>query len=375
MTRMREILHSIRVLFVKELRIILKDPRSRFILIVPVIVQTLLFGYAANYDLNHVPYALLDTDNTGSSRQLAAAFDGAPVFERVATLRNASDIREQLDGKKALVVLHIGPQFEKRLLAGESVPVQALVDGRNGNVAGNATAYVATIIAAFNERLLQERGETVQGARAVTRVWFNPNMETRWNIVSGLVATLALVQVVVLTALSVAREKEQGTFDQLLVTPLGPMEIMLGKAFPGVTIGILQSGMVLLIALHWFAIPFAGSYLLLFFGLFLFNMALVGVGLCISALTATMQQAMLYAFTSIMPMILLSGFATPISSMPGPIRYLTFLNPCRYGIEFAQRIYLQGASFAEIAHAFWPLVLIAAVTMSAAASLFRTKLG
>lgn len=372
---MNGFLHNIRVLFKKELRIILKDPRSRFVLIVPVIIQAFLFGYAANYDLNYLPYALLDEDKTYASRELAASFDLSPIFERVATLRNASDIQQQLDGKKALVVLHIGPEFEKRLLAGENAPVQALVDGRNGNVAGNATAYVATVIAAFNEKRMRDRGETAPGVRAVIRAWFNPNMETRWNIVSGLVATLSLVQVVILTALSVAREKEQGTFDQLLVTPFGPMEIMLGKAFPGVVIGLAQSGLVLLIARYWFSIPFMGSYCLLFFGLFLFNMALVGVGLYISAVTATMQQAMLYSFTVIMPMILLSGFATPISSMPDPIRYLTYINPCRYGMEFAQRIYLQGASFLDIAHTFWPLVLIAFVTLGAAAKLFRTNLG
>lgn len=372
---MNEFFRNIRVLFTKELRIILKDPRSRFILIVPVIIQAFLFGYVANYDLNRIDYALLDEDNTAASRDLAAVFDGSPVFHRVATLRNASDIAAQLDGKNALLVLHIGPQFEKRLLAGENAPVQALIDGRNGNVAGNATAYVATIIESFNEKRLEKRDESVPAVRAVIRVWFNPNMETRWNIVSGLVATLSLVQVMMLTALSVAREKEQGTFDQLLVTPFGPMEIMLGKALPAVAVGLAQSGLVLLIALHWFFIPFAGSYLLLFAGLLLFNMALVGAGLCISAVTATMQQAMLYAFSVIMPMILLSGFATPISSMPDPIRYLTYVNPCRYGIEFAQRIYLQGAGFTDIAHTFWPLVLITAVTMTASAQLFRAKLG
>lgn len=372
---MREFIYSVRVLFRKELRIILKDPRSRFILVVPVIIQAFLFGYVADYDLNKVEYALLDEDKTYASRDLAAAFDGSGIFARVATLRNASDIAGQLDNKKALMVIHIGRNFEKKLLAGEEAPVQALVDGRNGNVAGIAASYVTAILNSYNEKWLRERGIAVPVIRAVSRAWFNPNLETRWNIVSGLVATLSLVQVMMLTALSVAREKEQGTFDQLLVTPMGPMAVMLGKAFPAVAVGIIQSGMVLLIALHWFSIPFAGSFTLLFLGLLLFNFALVGVGLCISALVATMQQAMLYAFSLIMPMILLSGFATPISSMPRAVQFLTYVNPCRYGIEFAQRIYLQGASFMDIAHTFWPLVIIWVVTMSAAARLFRSRLG
>lgn len=370
----RSFIHSVRVLFRKELRMILKDPRSRFILIFPVLVQSLLFGYVATYDLNKVAYALLDEDRTASSRDLAAAFDGSGIFHRVATLRNSSDIAAMLDNKEALAVVHIGPHFERTLMLGGQVPVQALVDGRNGNVAGIAASYVAVIVEEFSEKRLAERGIAIPRVRAVTRAWFNPNLETRWNIVAGLVVLMALIQVMILSALSAAREKEQGTFDQLLVTPLGPMAIMFGKALPAVAVGIVQSGLVLLIALYWFEIPFSGSFLLLFAGLLLFNFALVGIGLCISAFAATMQQALLYAFSLIMPMILLSGFATPISSMPGTFQFATRANPCRYAIEFAQRIYLQGASLSDIAHTFWPLALIAVITMSMAARLFRTRL-
>ena len=371
---MASFLHGIRVLFKKELRMILKDPRSQFILIFPIIIQSLLFGYVATYDLNKVLYALLDEDGSFASRDLAAAFDGSGIFRRVTTLRNSNDIAGQLDEKEALVVVHIGPQFEKRLNAGEQVPVQALVDGRNGNVAGIAGSYVSVVINTFNEKRLEKHGIALPRVAVASRAWYNPNMETRWNIVSGLVAILALVQVMMLTALSVAREKEQGTFDQLLVTPLSPMTVMLGKALPSIVVGLAQSGTVLLIALYWFKIPFAGSFGLLFLGLTLFNFALVGAGLCISALTGTMQQAMLYAFSLIMPMILLSGFATPISAMPNAVRMATYINPVRYGIEFSQRIYLQGATFPEIWHTFWPLLLMTVVTMGAAARLFRTRL-
>ena len=367
--------NSVCVLFRKELRMIVKDPRSRFILIFPVLVQSLLFGYAATYDLNRVSYALLDEDRTASSRELVAAFDGSGIFHRVETLRNSAEMAAVLDNRKALVVVHIGPRFERRLVAGEQVPVQVLVDGRNGNVAGIAVSYVTAIVEAFSRKYLAATGGELPKLRIVGRAWFNPNLETRWNIVSGLVVLMALIQVVVLSALSAAREKEEGTFDQLLVTPLGPMAIMFGKALPAVAVGIVQSGLVLLIALHWFAIPFSGSYLLLFSGLLLFNFALVGIGLCISAFTSTMQQALLYAFSLIMPMVLLSGFATPVSSMPEAFQLATRLNPCRYGIEFVQRIYLQGASLADIMHAFWPLAIIAVVTMSVAARLFRTRLG
>lgn len=371
---MKAFLYGIRVLAHKELRMILKDPRSRFILIMPIIIQTLLFGYVATYDLNKVLYALLDEDHSAASRELAAAFDGSPNFHRAATLRNASDIAPQLDGKKALLVVHIGAGFEQRLHAGGQVPVQILVDGRNGNVAGIAVAYASSMLDSFNRRRFAERGLASPLPVPVFRAWYNPNMQTRWNIISGMLAVLSLIQVMMITALSMAREKEEGTFDQLLVTPLTPMGVMMGKALPSILIGLAQSAVVLCIGLFWFSIPFSGSYLLLFSGLALFNFALVGIGLCISALTSTMQQAMLYAFSLIMPMVLLSGFATPISAMPSAVRFVTYANPARYGIELAQRIYLQGAGVEEIVHTLWPLALIAAVAIGAAARLFRTRL-
>ena len=207
-----------------------------------------------------------------------------------------------------------------------------------------------------------------------SRAWFNPNLETRWNIISGMIAILSTIQVMVLAGQSVAREKEQGTFDQLLVTPFGPTTIMLGKALPPVLVGLGQSSLVLLIALFWFGIPYAGSFALLYLGLVIFNFTVVGVGLCVSAVTATMQQAMLYTFTLLMPMILLSGFTTPISSMPHALRLATLFNPARYGVEFAQRIYLEGAGTAEMLPVFWPLAVMSVVTLGAASRLFRSRL-
>ena len=293
----------------------------------------------------------------------------------MATLRNSSEIAEVLDNKKAILVLHIGPQFERQLNSGQTVPVQVLVDGRNSNVAGTASGYATSMIEAFTNARLQERGYAASAITISSRAWFNPNLETRWNIIAGLLAILSVVQTMVLAGQSVAREKEQGTFDQLLVTPFGPMTIMLGKALPPVLVGIGQSTLVLLIALHWFAIPYAGSYALLYAGLTVFNFAVVGVGLCISALTSTMQQAMLFTFSLLMPMILLSGFATPITSMPEALQYVTLLNPVRYGVEFAQRIYLEGAEFAQMRQVFLPLALMAIVSLGAASRLFRSRLG
>lgn len=370
---MREFILNVLVLIRKEALMIFKDRRGRIILILPILVQTVLFGYVATYDLNRVDFALLDEDRSHASRELARHFEGSAIFRRVATLRNASDISGVLDGKKALLVLHVGPGFERALNAGQAAPVQTIVDGRNSNVAGTASGYASAVIESFNAARLRELGLAGNTVSVSTRAWFNPNLETRWNVISGLMAVLSVVQAMVLAGQSVAREKEQGTFDQLLVTPFGPITIMLGKALPPVLVGVGQSSLILLVALYWFSIPYAGSFALLYAGLVLFNFSVVGIGLCVSALTATMQQAMLFTFTLLMPMILLSGFATPITSMPETLQIATLINPVRYGVEFAQRIYLEGAGIAEIRGVFWPLALIAVITLGAASRLFRNR--
>ena len=372
---MRDFIANVLVLIRKEALMIFKDKRGRLILVMPIFIQTVLFGYVATFDLNKVEYALLDEDRSHASRELARRFDGSPIFHRVLTLNNASQIADVLDKKKALLVLHIGPDFQRGLNSGRTMPVQVLVDGRNSNVAGAASGYATSMIESFSNSRQREKGFPVRSIAVSSRSWFNPNLETRWNIISGMIALLSTVQVMVLAGQSVAREKEQGTFDQLLVTPFGPMTIMLGKALPPVLIGIGQASIVLLIALYWFGIPFAGSCLPLYVGLVVFNLTVVGLGLCVSALTATMQQAMLFTFTLMMPMILLSGFTTPISSMPQALQLVTLLNPVRYGVEFAQRIYLEGAGFDEMLPIFLPLALMSLVTLGAASRLFRSRLG
>lgn len=371
---MISILSSILVLFQKEVRIIWADPRNRTVLFAPILIQALLFGYVATFDLNNVTYALLDEDRSQSSSDLVELFDGSPTFVRAQTLQNSSQIAPILDRKQAVMVLHIGPSFEHDLTAGKEAAVQILVDGRNGNVAGIASGYASALVDTFNRARLEASGEALPGLAVSTRAWFNPNLETRWNMVSGMTVTLAMIQVMLLSALTVAREREQGTFDQLLVTPLSSMTILWGKSFPPVVIGLAQSAIVILIALFWFRIPFAGSYALLFAGLVIFNFALVGIGLCISTLTSTMQQAMLYSFSLIITMILLSGYVTPITSMPSVLQTLTLANPVRHAIDFAQRIYLEGATWNQLWKDYAALGVIGTVTLGTASRLFRRGL-
>ena len=358
----------------KELLAILKDPQSRVSLFLPPVLQCLIFGYAATYDLNNVPYAVLDQDRSAASHDLLATLDGSGVFHRVAQLSSVAEIRAAIDDQRALLVVQIGQDFQRRLASGLPANVQVIADGRNSNTGGTALGYISTIVDSFNADWAASHNEARAPVRVTLRGWYNPNLETRWYMIPALIGTLTFLQTLLLTAMSVAREREQGTFDQLLVTPFRPPEIMVGKALPAVLIGLIQATLILLVAQLWFRIPFAGSYVTLYAGLALFLTAAVGMGLMLSAIVATMQQAVLYAFVIMMPCALLSGLATPLSNMPEILQYVTLANPLRYAIDMARRVYLEGAGFEQIITDLWPMAIIATVTLSAAAWLFRRGL-
>ena len=358
----------------KELLAILKDPRTRLSLVLPPILQCLIYGYVATYDLNHVLYAVLDKDRSAASRDLLAGLDGSKVFRRVADLTRAADVNRMIDEQRALLVVQIEADFARRLMLGHPADVQVIADGRNSNTAGIAIVYVNAIVERFNADWRAAHNQGDPPIRLNTRAWYNPNLETRWHMIPALLGLLTLLGTMLLTGLSVAREREQGTFDQLLVTPFRPVEIMAGKAVPPMLVGIMQATLVLLVAQLWFEIPFAGSFITLYVALTVFLLAAAGMGLLLSSLAATMQQAMLYSFMLIMPFALLSGLTTPISSMPEPLQYFTLINPLRYAIEMAHRVYLEGAGLALLWPQLWPLAIIAAMTLSAASWMFRHRL-
>lgn len=358
----------------KELLAILKDPRTRFSLVIPPLLQCLIYGYVATYDLNDVPYAVLDQDRSAASRDLLAGLDGSGAFRRVANLSRAADIARMIDERKALLVVQIEPDFARRLMSGQPADVQVIADGRNSNTAGTAMGYVSAIVERFNADWRAEHHQGDPPVRLNTRAWYNPNLETRWHMIPALLGTLTLLETILLTGLSVAREREQGTFDQLLVTPFRPVEIMVGKAVPPMLVGIMQATLVLLVAQLWFEIPFAGSFVTLYVALTVFLLAASGMGLLLSSVAATMQQAMLYSFMLIMPFALLSGLTTPISSMPELLQYFTLINPLRYAIEMSHRVYLEGAGLHLLWPQLWPLAVISAVTLSGASWMFRHRL-
>jgi len=371
---MTESLRRILALIRKEILAIMKDARTRNMLLIQPVLQCLLFGYAATLDLNNVPYAVLDRDRSTASSALLAELDGSGVFHRVANLTEADQMKRLIDNQTVLLVLQIEPDFQRRLSAGDTTPIQVIADGRNSNTAGAALGYVNEAVDAFNADWRADHGLAAAPITVEPRAWYNANLETRWNLIPALVGTITLMSTLMLSALSVAREREEGTFDQLLVTPFRPAEIMAGKAIPAMMIGVVQATNALLVAQLWFRIPFAGSFVTLYVGLILFLFAAVGIGLFVSSLAATMQQAMLFAFVAIMPFSLLSGLTTPISSMPTVLQDFTLINPLRYAIDLVHRVYLEGAGLDRLVPDLWPMAIIAIVTLSAAAWMFRNRL-
>jgi ABC-2 type transport system permease protein len=359
----------------KELLAILKDPRSRITLFVPPIMQCLIFGYAATLDLSNVPYAAVDLDRSAASHELLARLDGSGVFRRVANLVDPAAVDDAIDSRRALMVIEIAPNFERRLDAQQPADVEVIADGRNSNTAGTAMGYFNTIVAGFNADWQAEHGLPAPAAQPTMRAWYNANLETRWNMIPALIGTLTMMQTIMLTALSVAREREQGTFDQLQVTPLRPTEIIVGKTLPSMMVGTVQATNILLVAQLWFHIPFQGSFLVLYSGLVLFLLAAVGLGLFVSSIAQTMQQAMLYTFIVMMPFILLSGLTTPITSMPVILQDFTLINPLRWAIDIAHRVYLEGVGLDRLLPDLLPLAAIGLVSLTGASWMFQRRLG
>ncbi|ADW17635.1 ABC-2 type transporter [Desulfobulbus propionicus DSM 2032] len=360
-------------LIIKEFLALFRDKKSRMAVIVPPILQLLVFGYAATFDLEDAKLAILNEDGGVFSRDLAARFERSPGFKIVGYLRSTAEIAPLIDRRGALLVLHIGEQCAQEALGGDGCPLQVLIDGRNSNTAMLALNYVRTIVTDFNEERAEVNGTSLP-ARLNIRAWFNPNLESRWFIVPGIVALLAMIVTLVVTSLSVAREREAGTFDQLLVTPLHPWEILIGKAMPGLIVGVGEASLIIAVTVFWFEVPLVGKLSVLYPALIIYVLSIIGVGLMISSFSATLQQALLGSFLFIVPAVILSGFSTPIANMPPFMQTLTYLDPMRYFLSIVRRVFLEGAGLEYFIHDLWPMSLIALITLSLATWLFRHRM-
>lgn len=354
-----------RALLHKEMLTTLKDRTSRMILVGPLILYVILFGYVATFNLDYAPYALLDMSKTRQSAELIRAVDQSAVFDRVMTLQNTAQIAPAIDSGKALVVMVIGQDYAENLAEGKPAQVQVIIDGRNSTTAQQAAGYLSIIAG------------NVSGAGTVfesIRYLYNPNNLTQWFILPALIMMLSMLQIMVLSALSVAREREMGTFEQLLVTPFTTGELLASKAVVPILIGIFQGTLIFLISVFWFEVPLMGSILKIYAVMAVFVLAVVGLGLAISAYSKTMQQGLLIAFVTLVPMVLLSGLFTPVDNMPAWVQAITWADPLRFALLSVRRIYLADASWLHIAQTMIPTAAVAAVTLPFAYHYFKKRL-
>jgi ABC-2 type transport system permease protein len=353
----------------KEFYQTLRDPRSRALLLGPPLLQLVIFGYAVNMDVELTKIAWMDMDRTYESRALLSAFQGSRYFTIQKTLSSEDQITEELDWGRVEAVVRVLPGFARNIYRGSTAEVQILVDGTNSNTAAIASNYVLQTVAGFagalqqgqrNARVMSRTEGTgspvpdgLPGLNVQNRVWFNPDLKSRVYFVPGVIVNIIALVTIMLTAMSIVREKEIGTMEQLMVTPLRPIELMLGKLLPFAVVGILQVVVVTITALLIFSIPFRGHAGLLFFSALLFLLTTLGIGLFISTISRTQQQAMMTSFFFFMPALLLSGFSFPIRNMPLPAQYLTYLNPLRYFMEIVRGLFLKGIGIEYL----WPQVV------------------
>jgi ABC-2 type transport system permease protein len=349
----------------------LREPRMRFMLFLPPLIQLLIFGYAVNLDLEHTRIAWMDMDRTPQSRDLGAAFQASRYFEVVAMPDREEQVQQLLDRSRVQAVIRVLPGFARDIERGEPASVQILVEGTNSNTASLVSNYANLVIAGFSAQVGAEQqrqkimarspsgpvGGSLPGVTTQSRVWFNPELRSRNYFVPGTVVNIIMSVTLMLTALGLVREKEIGTMEQLMVTPIRPIELMIGKMIPFALVGLVDLVLVTAGAIIVFGIPFRGSALLLLVSSLLFLMTSLGVGLFISTISQTQQQAMMSSFFFSMPAFFLSGFTFPIRNMPQAIQLLALLNPVRYFMEIVRGIFLKGAGLA----ALWPQMLILAI--------------
>lgn len=365
----------LRALIVKELLAVLRDPKGRAILIVPPILQLLVFSYAATLEVRNVDIMVLNRDGGYWGSELIHRIDGAPTFRSVARTQDEAAIRRAIDRQQVVAALVIGPTFSRDIAAGSVADVQIVLDGRKSNASQIVAGYLNQIVLQLGQEISSSAGRGPPGGvKVVARNWFNPNLDFQWFMVPNLIASIAMLIGLVVTALSIARERELGTFDQLMVSPLRTHEILIGKVIPPMIIGLVHITIYLLAAIFLFEIPFRGSLAYLYGSALVYLSAIVGVGLFISALSATQQQAILGAFLFIVPATLLSGFATPIENMPAWLQPITLVNPLRYFLVIVKGVFLRDIGLEEVVRQTVPLMVIAACTLTAAAWLFRRRL-
>lgn len=343
----------------KEFRQMLRDPRSKGMLFVSPIIQLLLFGYAVNTDVRNAPTFVIDRDHSAVSRELLAAFTASGYFRITGYGGRPAELIDALDHGDAVIGLEIPRGFSTDLAAGRGAVVQVLVDGTSANTANVALGYATQIVQRFGAGQAGRRagGQAAGGVDLRARAWYNPNLESRVYNVPGVIGTIIMLMGLLLTSLAVVREREIGTLEQLMVSPLKPAELILGKTLPVVVVAFIQMLLVTGVALLWFQIPLRGSFLVLLLATSCYILSGLGLGLLISTISNTQQEAFMSMFFFFLPAIILSGFMYPIENMPEFFQYVTLLNPIRHFLVVVRGVFLKGAGLEVL----WPQITILAV--------------
>ncbi len=348
----------------KELQALMGNTQGRFLLIMPVLLQTALFPFAATLEVTGNTLAIYDQDGGAQSRELIERLTHMPAFTTVMTVAGEAGMTSAITGQQALIGLIIPQDFSRRLARGEPAKVQLIIDGRRSNGGQVAAGYINQVIARW-----QSEGKGLP--ELAVRHLYNPNIEFRWHVLPSLVAIITTIGCLIVTALSVAREREEGTFDQLLVSPLTPGWIMAGKAVPGILVAVGQGAIVALAARFLYQVPFGGSTTLLMAGMVCYGLALAGIGLFVSSLCSTQQQAFLGVFSFMVPAVILSGYVSPIENMPLLFQWLAAVDPLSHFILLLKGVFLKDLGWSAAWPLLWPLLAIAGVTLSLALAMFR----
>jgi ABC-2 type transport system permease protein len=345
----------------KEFRQTFRDPRMKSMIFVAPLVQVIIFGYAATTDVNHIPTAVYDLDNTQQSRDLIRAFTASKYFHVSRYLYSDSQINDVLDSSAVHCVIRINHGFARDVVGSRNPQIQLIVDGTDSNIASVVLGYASSIIQAHSRNLASRQIELLlQQVKSIpsidlrNRAWFNPNLLSRNFYIPGVIALIVTLLSLMLTSMSIVREKEIGTIEQLIVSPLTSMELIIGKLIPFAAISLIEAGFVTIVGVLWFDIPVGGSILLLLFATLIYLLVSLGIGLLISTISTTQQQALMSVFLFFFPANLLSGFIFPIYNMPRLIQYITIINQMRYFIVILRGIFLKGVGLTIL----WPEVLI-----------------
>jgi ABC-2 type transport system permease protein len=348
-------------MLIKEFLQLKRDKWARFRLIVPPLIQMLVFGYAATFEVYHVRTIVLDRDQTQESRDLLSRFAFTDRFHIVRIAQSDAEVEDAINRSDAALAIVVHAGFAQLLRKGERAPLQVIVDGTNSNTALISLGYLNQVVAAYSADYttdLIHRGiggpqEKIVQVAVEPRPWYNADLNGRWFFVPGVVGSLTLVIVVSLTAQAIVREREIGTLEQIMVSPIRPVEYILGKTTPFFLIGFAEVVLVALFGTLWFRVPFVGNPLVLLLGTSLFLLSTLGLGLLISTLAKTQQQAFASQFFFLNPMFTLSGFSFPIASMPEPLQWITYLDPLRYYLVVIRATFLKGVGL----DALWPDLL------------------